>query len=173
MDTKVQIEPTKDTIYHLHQQLLKHGIGQAANSNELLYAMGGIDAVLSHYLLADDPSNLSQLQLCRIHEIITRTSSNNQQPHIAHAFRADETFLHYWFDDETTQRINNIIYSKFVIGLVIIILVPYMIWDANSGYAQYPNSLVRVILFSCSWLLGTIWIVAIFLTLNVMVIISI
>ena len=142
--------PTDIEQVHLnHQVLLENDLTTNNNVQKLVSIMGGMDNIFEHCLSIDNPLELNKIQLRQINKMfisIHRTSKLNLHP--AHKGTMEGTFnedmdeditpvlniticntlLYDLFDSLWVDKIMNIIFDKFIICCLGLLLIAFIAW---------------------------------------------
>ena len=176
-DSEPMPEIKQSSLFHIHETQLSQDRYNDINTNQLVTTLGGIDAILSHYLSSQCTIQLSQLQLQNIQTIIT-SERNNDSNIIAekaplYTFKKSKTLIQQIANDSITDTLHNFVYSKTaacILATIGCILVPYWIYvslianpnDDNFNYIRLGLDIGRL-LFEIIMLF---WAIMIILTVN-------
>ena len=141
---------TVSELYNIHQQQLHKNESNSDNTEMLVEIIGGIDSILADYLCSENNNLLlDDLQMQKIHSVITSKSTNNrikqvsdisesdnqiQQRKYTYYFRKTNTFMHSIFGLQTATKIFNIITNKI---LIILYCLSAIVITATSFTLQY------------------------------------
>lgn len=91
------------------------------DSNDIIAILGGVDKILRDYLSSTD-MKLDTSQLTKIAKITTpnpemQLDQNNNRQRIVYTFSTKNTFYHAWFEQHIASRIINILCSKYLVPI--------------------------------------------------------
>ena len=168
---------SKSALFHIHQTQLSKDKYNVINVNQLVVSLGGIDAILSHYLSPENSMQLSQLQLQSIHNIITaeQNSSNiiPEKPSF-YTFSKSKTLIQQISNDSITEKLVNFVYSKTAAVILTIMACTLVSWwlyaifiakekDDNYDYIWLGFDVCRLIFEIVMFF----WAIMIILTVNI------
>ena len=107
-------EITKQSLYDIHQHQLSRNQTNQHKTRDIVFALGGIDEILSHYLSLHN--NLSQQQLHEIDDILTTNSNSvsDSQAFSYYKFEKSNNIIHKLFNAATATRITQFFTSIYV-----------------------------------------------------------
>ena len=156
----------KQTIYSIwkpsESALLERSVQIAWNINQfvdqkrLIEILGGVDAILQHYLSSDNLSPLTVQQLTDISKLITEESNNidgNEPDDAIWILRVSpqNTFLHGIFGNKIGDKIVDFMYSKLMsVTVVLVIIIEWSLsgLDNDGRYPMWIN-ILHYVFYSC------------------------